>query len=47
MVVNEKKQDIFSEFRFHDDADPEANKKRKMPSRISAYEVHRTSHFHS
>jgi hypothetical protein len=43
MKYKDKKQDIVSEFRFHDDEDPEVNKKRKMPSRISAYEVTKKS----
>lgn len=32
-----------SDFHFHDDDEPEATKKRKMPSRISAYEVTKKS----
>ena len=39
----DKKQDITSEFHFHDDEDPEVTKKRKMPSRLSAYEVTKKS----
>jgi transcription elongation factor SPT6 len=39
MKYKDKKQDITPEFRFHDDEDPEVKTKRKMPSRISAYEV--------
>jgi transcription elongation factor SPT6 len=41
MKYKDKKQDITPEFRFHDDE--EVNKKRKMPSRISAYEVTKKS----
>jgi transcription elongation factor SPT6 len=43
MTYRDKKQDITSEFRFHDDEEPEATKKRKMSSRISAYEVTKKS----
>ena len=43
MKYKDKKQDITPEFRFHDDEDPEVDKKRKMPSRISAYEVTKKS----
>lgn len=35
----DKRQDLTAEFRFHDDEEPELEKKRKMPSRVSAYEV--------
>ena len=34
----DKKQDTAPEFRFHDDDEPEVDKKRKMPSRISGYD---------
>ena len=43
MKYKDKKQDIAPEFRFHDDEDIEVNKRRKMPSRISAYEVTKKS----
>ena len=43
MKYKDKKQDIIPEFRFHDDEDPDATKKRKMPSRLSAYEVTKKS----
>jgi transcription elongation factor SPT6 len=43
MKYKDKKQDIIPEFRFHDDEDPEVKTKRKMPSRISAYEVTKKS----
>ena len=43
MKYKDKKQETVSEFRFHDDEDLEPNKKRKMPSRISAYEVTKKS----
>ena len=43
MKYKDKKQDITPEFRFHDDEDLELNKRRKMPSRISAYEVTKKS----
>lgn len=43
MKYKDKKQNNF-EFHFHDDEDvPEVEKKRKMPSRISAYEVNKKS----
>ncbi|KAJ7905577.1 transcription elongation factor SPT6 [Mycena olivaceomarginata] len=44
MKYKDKKQDESSQFRFHDDEEPqEAIVKRKMPSRISAYEVAKKS----
>lgn len=44
MKYKDKKQDESSQFRFHDDEEPqEAIIKRKMPSRISAYEVAKKS----
>lgn len=43
MKYKDKKQDSIPEFRFHDDDEPEAAKKRKMPSRISAYELTKKS----
>ncbi|KAF9564591.1 transcription elongation factor SPT6 [Agrocybe pediades] len=43
MKYKDKKQDTTSEFRFHDDEEVETTKKRKMPSRISAYEVAKKS----
>ncbi|KAF9013878.1 SH2 domain-containing protein [Cyathus striatus] len=43
MKYKDKKHDL-PEFRFHDDEEPDPNnKKRKMPSRISAYEVAKKS----
>lgn len=39
MKYKDKKLDSALEFRFHDDDEPDTTKKRKMPSRISAYEV--------
>lgn len=42
MKYKDKKQ-VESEFRFHDDDEVEVAKKRKMPSRISAYEVTKKS----
>lgn len=39
----DKKQDPAAEFRFHDDEQLEMEKKRKMPSRVSAYEVAKKS----
>ncbi|TFK42525.1 transcription elongation factor SPT6 [Crucibulum laeve] len=42
MKYKDKKQDP-DEFRFHDDEEPEVSKKRKMPSRISAYQVTKKS----
>jgi transcription elongation factor SPT6 len=42
MKYKDQKQ-IESEFRFHDDDEVEVAKKRKMPSRISAYEVTKKS----
>ena len=39
MKYKDKKHDHTAEFRFHDDEEPELEKKRKMPSRVSAYEV--------
>jgi transcription elongation factor SPT6 len=41
LKYKDKKQD--DEFHFHDDEQPETTKKRKMPSRISAYEVAKKS----
>jgi transcription elongation factor SPT6 len=43
MKYKGKKQDANSEFRFHDDDEPDVSKKRKMPSRISAYEITKKS----
>ncbi|KAF8212158.1 transcription elongation factor SPT6 [Mycena galopus ATCC 62051] len=44
MKYKDKKQDEASQFRFHDDEEPqEPVVKRKMPSRISAYEVAKKS----
>ncbi|KAF8964059.1 transcription elongation factor SPT6 [Flammula alnicola] len=43
MKYKDKKQDSAFEFRFHDDDEPETSKKRKMPSRISAYEIAKKS----
>lgn len=44
MKYKDKKQDTATEFRFHDDDEPEAAiKKRKMPSRLSAYEIAKKS----
>ncbi|KDR81667.1 hypothetical protein GALMADRAFT_239777 [Galerina marginata CBS 339.88] len=43
MKYKDKKQDSATEFRFHDDEEPETAQKRKMPSRISAYEVAKKS----
>jgi len=43
MKYKDKKQDNVAEFRFHDDEEAESTKKRKMPSRISAYEVAKKS----
>jgi transcription elongation factor SPT6 len=42
MKYKDQKQ-VESEFRFHDDDEVEVTKKRKMPSRISAYEVTKKS----
>lgn len=42
MKYKDQKQ-VESEFRFHDDDEVEVSKKRKMPSRISAYEVTKKS----
>jgi transcription elongation factor SPT6 len=42
MKYKDQKQ-VESEFRFHDDDEVEVAKKRKMPSRISAYEVTKKS----
>jgi transcription elongation factor SPT6 len=39
LKYKDKKQDPTAEFRFHDDEEPELEQKRKMPSRVSAYEV--------
>lgn len=39
MKYKDKKLSSAVEFRFHDDDEPDTTKKRKMPSRISAYEV--------
>ena len=43
MRYKDRKQDATMDFRFHDDEEPEAIKKRKMPSRISAYEITKKS----
>ncbi|KAJ3517179.1 hypothetical protein NLJ89_g675 [Agrocybe chaxingu] len=43
MKYKDKKQDSTLDFRFHDDEEPDTEKKRKMPSRISAYEVAKKS----
>ncbi|KDR76051.1 hypothetical protein GALMADRAFT_139807 [Galerina marginata CBS 339.88] len=43
MKYKDKKQYSATEFRFHDDEEPETAQKRKMPSRISAYEVAKKS----
>jgi transcription elongation factor SPT6 len=43
LKYKDKKQDAAAEFRFHDDEAPESEKKRKMPSRVSAYEVAKRS----
>lgn len=43
MKYKDKKQDTAVEFRFHDDDEPDQTKKRKMPSRISAYEMAKKS----
>ncbi|KAF8163355.1 transcription elongation factor SPT6 [Crassisporium funariophilum] len=42
MKYKDQKEDAVADFRFHDDEEPEV-KKRKMPSRISAYEVTKKS----
>jgi transcription elongation factor SPT6 len=42
MKYKDQKQ-VESDFHFHDDEEPEATKKRKMPSRISVYEVTKKS----
>jgi transcription elongation factor SPT6 len=42
MKYKDKKQDSTMEFRFHDDEELET-KKRKMPSRLSAYEITKRS----
>lgn len=42
MTYKDKKQDD-ADFHFHDDDEPEISKRRKMPSRISAYEVTKKS----
>jgi transcription elongation factor SPT6 len=39
MKYKDKKQDSSVDFRFHDDDEATDNKKRKTPSRISAYEI--------
>ncbi len=39
LKYKDKKQDATSEFRFHDDDELEVEKKRKTPSRVSAYEI--------
>ena len=43
LKYKDKKQDAPPEFRFHDDDEQEVEKKRKMPSRVSAYEVAKES----
>ena len=43
LKYKDKKQDALPEFRFHDDDEQEVEKKRKMPSRVSAYEVAKKS----
>lgn len=43
LKYKDKKRDATSEFRFHDDDELEVDKKRKTPSRVSAYEIAKTT----